>query len=164
MPITPDHYREIVVERSDVYVIPMFNSEISTINGWTLDQITEDWFERFSPNTSHATRDAYCLGGGARFIDVTIIPPRIGAFKQPSLEPNAPTLYRTNTGSMDRRGLLTGMVDLNLTPICIGDMLSFDEKQWGGVHIFEAAWSEGELNVGEGDQEWLTTIKFWDRQ
>jgi len=59
---------EITLKRD--YLIPMFNDEISQINGWSLDRVINDWFKNFSLNSRHATRDNFVIGGSTRFIDI----------------------------------------------------------------------------------------------
>lgn len=61
---------ELRVLVEETYFIPMADEKRSEINGWTLDEIKQDWFERFSLNEHHATRDSYRLGNGRRLIKI----------------------------------------------------------------------------------------------
>jgi hypothetical protein len=37
----------------------LYMFEEGSINGWTTAEVIEDWFEHFSPNAHHASRDAH---------------------------------------------------------------------------------------------------------
>lgn len=55
------------------YHIPMYDEEKSRINGWTIEQIIEDWFKRGEYLISyHATRDAHQINGSKKYIDSEI--------------------------------------------------------------------------------------------
>jgi hypothetical protein len=50
--------------------------EIGTVmggNGWTEEQVIQDWFESGRINGSHASRDASRIGGARVFIDAQTV-------------------------------------------------------------------------------------------
>jgi hypothetical protein len=61
------------------YLIPMHDDTITKINGWTLEQVIEDWFKRYPLDMYHATRDGHEIGHSERFIhsEFVDIPPQI---------------------------------------------------------------------------------------
>jgi len=61
---------KVTVERN--YYIPM-HDERSEINGWTIEQIIEDWFKKEKHiKYCHASRDYYHIGGKDTFIKAEI--------------------------------------------------------------------------------------------
>lgn len=62
-------------------------------------------------------------------------------------------------------GNFTGLYDMHGAPIHLGDTLSFDEREWGGMNIFQLLFEDGELNIGFGVDdlaEFCTVIKKWN--
>lgn len=55
------------------YIIPMRDDEKTHINGWTMDKVIEDWFERNSIHSYHATRDGHRIGNSEKMVDTEII-------------------------------------------------------------------------------------------
>ena len=55
------------------YLIEMHDDKISTINGWTIEEIIEDWFKLHSLSSYHATRDGHKIGGSKKFIKSEVI-------------------------------------------------------------------------------------------
>ncbi len=58
---------EIVVTMEVSYIVPMHDTNHTEINGWTVEEVARDWFER-DINSHHATRDSHRLGNGKRII------------------------------------------------------------------------------------------------
>ena len=52
------------------YYIKMIDDERSEINGWTIDQIKEDWFDKFPMDAYHATRDGHRIGNSRKVVKV----------------------------------------------------------------------------------------------
>jgi hypothetical protein len=52
------------------YYIPMYDDKRSKINGWTVEQVIEDWFKTHSLGSSHATRDAHIIETSQKLIKV----------------------------------------------------------------------------------------------
>lgn len=61
---------KVTVEQK--YYIPMYDDERSQINGWTMEEIIEDWFKRFSLGHTHATRDGHLIMGAEKFIKAEV--------------------------------------------------------------------------------------------
>lgn len=59
-------FAEIKVVVEQTYLVPVINGK--TLNGWTIDELTKDWFQRHDINAHHASRSAYKLGGGDKII------------------------------------------------------------------------------------------------
>jgi hypothetical protein len=56
------------------YIVPVHkdypNPPYTNINGWTMEEVIEDWFHRVSLDHSHATRDGMRIGNGQKVIKV----------------------------------------------------------------------------------------------
>lgn len=50
------------------YIIEMFDDERTEINGWTMEEVIEDWFRRYGAYGHHATRDGHRIGNSRKFI------------------------------------------------------------------------------------------------
>lgn len=55
------------------YLVEMHNDEISTINGWTIEEIVEDWFKNHSVTSHHATREGHEIGNSRKFIKSKVV-------------------------------------------------------------------------------------------
>lgn len=85
---------------------------------------------------------------------------KAGFLESQNSKPPAPVLIPT---SMNTIGLDTGIKDRNGNPVHLGDVLEFDEREWGGKHIFTIEFEEGELNTIPSDvSEWCTIVKKWN--
>ena len=64
---------KVLVEHS--YLVEMLDDKHSTINGWTPEQIAQEWFRnpRYSLNAYHASREAYEIGGGRIVKNISIV-------------------------------------------------------------------------------------------
>jgi hypothetical protein len=65
-------YKIIRVTRTDDYLLPMNADGTTHINGWTPEECATNWFNEYSLNSSHATRDSYRIGNGSTLIGWTI--------------------------------------------------------------------------------------------
>lgn len=63
-------YKILKVTVEQLYLVPMLDEERTKINGWTMDQVKEDWFVTHSINSAHATRDAHQVGYSGTVIDM----------------------------------------------------------------------------------------------
>jgi len=57
------------------YIIEMYDDTRSHINGWTLDEIIEDWFKKYPIDDHHASREGSKIFGASKFISSRIIDP-----------------------------------------------------------------------------------------
>ena len=55
------------------YWIDMFNDKITEINGWTIEEVIEDWFKNNSLGSYHATREGHKIGNGDKFVKSEIV-------------------------------------------------------------------------------------------
>lgn len=55
------------------YIVPMANDTISTINGWTMEEIVKEWFVDYDINRHHATRDIHRVGNGSKIISTEVV-------------------------------------------------------------------------------------------
>ena len=63
------------VERVTVtedYYIDMIDDKRTCINGWTLDEVIQDWFENHSMGSYHATRDGHKIGNSREYVKTEI--------------------------------------------------------------------------------------------
>ena len=58
----------IRVTVTEDYFIEMIDEERTEINGWTIDQVKEDWFKNYPMSSYHATRDGHRIGNSKRFV------------------------------------------------------------------------------------------------
>lgn len=61
---------KVTVEQQ--YYIPMHDDVHTQINGWEMKDVIDDWFRKHGMFSHHATRDAYHIGGGDKFIKVEV--------------------------------------------------------------------------------------------
>ncbi len=67
-------HKILKVTLEKLYLIPMFDDEITEINGWTIPQVIHDWFGE-NPlgnmiNRTHASRDVHEIGGSKKVLHV----------------------------------------------------------------------------------------------
>lgn len=55
------------------YYVEMLDDKRTAINGWTIEQVIEDWFKRHSLHSRHATRDAHKIGNSEKVDDIEVI-------------------------------------------------------------------------------------------
>ncbi len=60
------------VTTTNDYCIEMYGN-ITEINGWSIEEVIQDWFKDNSPDSYHATRDSYRVGGSRKFIKSELI-------------------------------------------------------------------------------------------
>lgn len=61
---------KVLVEQ--VYIVPMVDDERTRINGWTIEEVIEDWFQDHSLNSFHATREGHLIGHSKKVIKTEI--------------------------------------------------------------------------------------------
>jgi hypothetical protein len=67
-----EKFKILKVTIEENYFIPMIDDERSKINGWTIEQIIEDWFTIHASTTYHATRDGHRVGNSRKFIKTEV--------------------------------------------------------------------------------------------
>ena len=55
------------------YLVNFDEEGRSDINGWSLDQIKQDWFSKDRINRTHATRSACSVGGSVRLVGLELV-------------------------------------------------------------------------------------------
>jgi len=65
-------YAILNVTFTQEYFIEMYDENISVVNGWTIEQIIEDWFKNYSMASYHATREGHEIGGSKKFVKVNV--------------------------------------------------------------------------------------------
>lgn len=63
-----EKFKILKVTVEENYFIPMYDDKRSKINGWTIEEIIEDWFVRHAALSYHATRDSHRIGNSKKFI------------------------------------------------------------------------------------------------
>lgn len=71
--MSEDKYTILKVTVEQKFAIPMHDDVHTQINGWTMEEVIEDWFKRHSMTSFHATRDSYHIGGGDKFIKAEVV-------------------------------------------------------------------------------------------
>ncbi len=68
-----EKYKILRVTYEVDYLIEMHNDKISTINGWTIEQIIESWFKKHNVASHHATREGHEIGNSRKYIKCRIV-------------------------------------------------------------------------------------------
>lgn len=55
------------------YWIDMFDEKRTEINGWTMEEVIDDWFKNHSLASYHATREGHAIGNSRKFIKSEIV-------------------------------------------------------------------------------------------
>jgi hypothetical protein len=63
-----EKFKILKVTVEEKYFIPMSDDKISKINGWSIEEIIEDWFITHASTSYHATRDSHRIGYSKKFI------------------------------------------------------------------------------------------------
>lgn len=66
-------YKELKVTMEVSFLIPMCENGDTKINGWTIEEVIEDWFGARRLNGSHRTRDAQEIGGSKKIIKTQLV-------------------------------------------------------------------------------------------
>lgn len=64
------NFHEIKVTVEVTYWVPKSADKKTVINGWTIEEVVDDWFNKHDINYNHATRDSYRLGSGMKVLKV----------------------------------------------------------------------------------------------
>ncbi len=64
------NYKILKVTVEELYLVPVLNEEITKINGWTMEQVKEDWFVTHNINSSHVARDAHMIGHSRNIVNI----------------------------------------------------------------------------------------------
>ena len=68
-----ENYKVLKVTVEMNYLIPIHDDEITKINGWSMEEVIENWFKDHPLSGYHATRDSHEIGGSKKFIKSEII-------------------------------------------------------------------------------------------
>ena len=70
-----EHYKRLRVTITQDYFIEMQgpDTDLTHINGWTMEEVIKDWFEKHPMGSYHATRDGCKIGNSERFIKSEIV-------------------------------------------------------------------------------------------
>lgn len=55
------------------YFVPIHKGEVTKVNGWTIDEVKQDWFEDHNINGYHCARDASLIGGSKVIKSIEVI-------------------------------------------------------------------------------------------
>ena len=66
-------FKIIRVTLTTDYLIEMHDEKQSCINGWTIDEIIEDWFNKYSLGGFHVTRDHHKIMSSRKFIKSEVV-------------------------------------------------------------------------------------------
>jgi hypothetical protein len=55
------------------YYVKMIYKDKTSINGWTIEQVKQDWFENTPLDAYHATRDQHRIGNSKKLLKVEVI-------------------------------------------------------------------------------------------
>lgn len=66
-------HKIIRVTSTTDYYVEMIYKDKTSINGWTLEQVKEDWFKNTPLDTYHATRDGHRIGNSKKLVKVEVI-------------------------------------------------------------------------------------------
>jgi hypothetical protein len=66
----------VLVERTYLVPVSAVDPNRTQINGWTLKQVAEDWFDKHADTHCHASRDYH--KAGEKFVAVEITDERVG--------------------------------------------------------------------------------------
>lgn len=61
----------VIIEED--FMVPIHDDKRTNINGWTIDEVIEDWFKRYGLDSHHATRDSHRIGGARKYISSEVI-------------------------------------------------------------------------------------------
>jgi hypothetical protein len=68
-----EKYKIIRVTSTEDYIIEMIDDKRTYINGWTMEEVIEDWFKRFSMGVHHASRENHVIGNSRKYVSSEII-------------------------------------------------------------------------------------------
>jgi hypothetical protein len=68
-----ENFVRIKVTMEVEYFVPMQTETVSKVNGWTLEEVIDDWFTRHNINHSHATRDYSLIGNSKKILSTEIL-------------------------------------------------------------------------------------------
>ena len=65
-------FKIITVTMTQDYAIEMYDDKRTKINGWTIQEVIDDWFRKYSLRTYHATRETHEIQGARKFIEAEV--------------------------------------------------------------------------------------------
>ena len=66
-------HKVIRVTIEEDFLIRVDENGRTDINGWTVEEVIEDWFKRHGMDMYHATRDGHRIGNSRHYINHEII-------------------------------------------------------------------------------------------
>jgi len=66
-------YKILRVTSTEDYIIEMIDDKRTYINGWTMEEIIEDWFKRFPMSGHHASREGHVIGYSRKYVSSEIV-------------------------------------------------------------------------------------------
>ena len=65
----PPEHRILTVRMDVQFLLPMVPGRDETeINGWTVEEVVDDWFKSHPPGSYHATRDSHRIGNSEKIV------------------------------------------------------------------------------------------------
>jgi hypothetical protein len=68
-----EKYKILRVTFQKDFLVKMVDDKRTVINGWTIQEIIDDWFGRYPLSSYHATRDSRAIGNSQKFLGVNVI-------------------------------------------------------------------------------------------
>jgi len=65
-------YKKIKVTITEEFMVPMIDNEKTEINGWTINQVIDDWFN-YPADSYHATREGHRIGNSRKFVSTEVL-------------------------------------------------------------------------------------------
>ena len=66
-------YKYLKVVSTSIYLVEMTDDNCTNVNGWTPEKVVEEWFNRFSLNQFHISRENAKIGNASQVQDVEIL-------------------------------------------------------------------------------------------
>ena len=80
--MSKEKFKVLRVTVTEDYFIDMIDDKKTCINGWTLDELIQDWFEKFSMGTHHASREYHKIGNSRKYVKTEISPEKSGYWSE----------------------------------------------------------------------------------
>lgn len=71
----PKKHKILRITFTQDYIVGMIDDERTMINGWTMEEVIEDWFRQYPLDSYHASRDGgrYRIGNSKKFIKSRVL-------------------------------------------------------------------------------------------
>ncbi len=67
-----EKFKILTVTITQDYYIEMYDDKKTYINGWTIQEVINDWFKNYALDSYHATRDGHKIHGASKFIEAEV--------------------------------------------------------------------------------------------